>query len=159
MKGMLKWPLIIAVIVVVLRVVLEQAGAPGFLTNVVSLVVLYLVICPLYFAFTIADSGVARPYVSLLKVTALYTALARAMVIPTYWLAYTYQWSAPRFTVAQGGVVGPNVTPIYGYVLIPLGAALVWIVASLVTGGGLGSIVIALKRKSAKGRVLEPGKA
>jgi hypothetical protein len=45
--------------------------------------------------------------------------------------------------------VGPNVTPLFGYVLIPLGAALAWILISLVVGGGLGSVVIAIKRKTA----------
>ena len=156
MKGMMKWPLIIAAIFVVVRVVLEQAGAPGWLNNLFSVVVLYLVVVPIYFSVRIADSGVARPYVTLLKMTALYTALARAMVIPTYWLAYYYQWSAPRFSVAMGGNVGPDVTPLVGYVLIPVGAALAWIVASLVIGGGLGSIVIAVKRRTpAKAKVAQ----
>lgn len=150
MKGVLKWPLIIAAIVVVLRVVLERAGAPEAVNNIVSVVVLYVLIAPLYFAFRIAKTGVARPYLTLLKTTALFTMLARAMVIPTYWLAYYYQWQQPRFSTAQNGVVGPGVTPLFGYVLIPIGAALVWIIISLIVGGGLGSIVIAVKRKSAK---------
>ena len=148
MKGMLKWPLIIAAIFVVVRVVLEQAGSPEWLNSLVSLVALYLLVVPLYFSFRIANSGIDRPYRTLLKMTALYTALARSMVIPMYWLAYHFQWSAPRFSVALGGNVGPNVTTIFGYVLIPLGAAVAWIVASLVTGGGLGSIVIVIKRKA-----------
>ena len=147
MKGLLKWPLIIAAIVVVVRVVLEQAGAPDRLNNLFSVVVLYVLVFPLYFAVRIANSGVARPYRTLLKTTALYTALARSMVIPTYWLAYYFQWTAPRFSVAQGGNVGEGVTPLFAYILIPLGAALAWILASLVIGGGLGSIVIAVKRK------------
>ena len=151
MKGALKWPLIIAAILVVLRVVLERAGSPEPINNILSVVVLYVLIAPLYFAFRIAKTGVAsRPYVTLLKTTALYTMLARAMVIPTYWLAYYYQWQQPRFSVAQNGVVGPGVTPLFGYVLIPIGAAFVWIIVSLIVGGGVGSIVIAAKRKSAK---------
>ena len=147
MKGMMKWPLIIAAILVVVRVVLEQAGAPGWLNNLFSVVILYILIVPLYFSVRIANSGVERPYRTLLKKTALFTALARSMVIPTYWLAYYYQWSAFRFSVPAGGNVGPNVTPLFGYVLIPLGAAVAWILVSLVLGGGLGSIVIAIKRK------------
>src|SRR5262245_49015020 len=146
-KTMLKWPLIIAAILVVARVVLEQAGQPESLTRFFSVVVLYVLIAPLYFAFRIAGNGIARPYRTLLKLTALNTALARSMVIPTYWLAYHYQWTARRFSLAEGGNVGPNVTPLLGYVLIPLGAALVWIVVSLVVGGGLGSLVIAVKRR------------
>ena len=84
---------------------------------------------------------------TLFKKIALFTALARSMVIPTYWLAYHYQWTEFRFSVAAGGNVGPNVSPLMGYVGIPVGAAIAWILISLVVGGGLGSIVIKLKRK------------
>ncbi|HYR92507.1 MAG TPA: hypothetical protein VE422_51160 [Terriglobia bacterium] len=150
MKGLMKWPLIIAAIVVVLRIVFERLGAPDTLNNILSVVVLYVFICPVYFAIRIATSGVPRPYLTLLKMTALYTALARAMVIPTYWLAYIYGWPEQRFSVAAGGVVGPGVTPLNGYILTPLVAGIMWILVSLVAGGGLGSIVIAVKRRSAK---------
>src|SRR3989442_15025113 len=87
MKGILKWPLIIAAFLVVVRVVLERAGAPETINNIFSVVVFYVLIAPLYFAFRIAGSGIAAPYKNLLKTTALFTALARSMVIPTYWLA------------------------------------------------------------------------
>jgi hypothetical protein len=147
MNGMLKGPLIIAAILVVGRVVLERAGAPGWLNNLFSVVVLYVFIVPLYFAFRIANSGVDRPYRTLFKKIALFTALARSMVIPTYWLAYHYQWTEFRFSVAAGGNVGPNVSPLMGYVGIPVGAAIAWILISLLVGGSLGSIVIKLKRK------------
>jgi hypothetical protein len=133
---------------VVGRIVLEQAGAPGWLNNLVSVVILYVFIAPLYFAFRIAGSGIEHPYRTLLKKTALFTALARSMVIPTYWLAYHFQWTAPRFSVEQGGNVGPNMTPLWGYVLIPFGAAVVWILISLIVGGLLGSLVIKMKRKT-----------
>jgi hypothetical protein len=111
-------------------------------------VILYVFIAPLYFAFRIAGSGIEHPYRTLLKKTALFTALARSMVIPTYWLAYHFQWTAPRFSVEQGGNVGPNMTPLWGYVLIPFGAAVVWILISLIVGGLLGSLVIKMKRKT-----------
>ncbi len=149
MKGMLKWPLILAAVFIIARIVLEQAGAPDSINNLVSVVVLYVFVFPLYFAVRIARSNVARPYATLLKMTALYAALARAMVAPTYWLAYMYGWTQPRFSQAQGGVVGPDITPLLA-VLIPFGAMIVWVLASLIIGGGLGSIVIAIKRKSAK---------
>ena len=150
MKGLLKGPLIIAAFLVVARVILERAGAPETVNNLFSVVVFYVLIAPLYFAFRIAKSGVERPYRTLLKTIALFTALARAMVIPTYWLAYAYSWPQLRFSVRGGGNVGPGVTPFMGYVGIPLVAAVVWILVSLVVGGGLGSILIALKRRSAK---------
>ena len=150
MKGAIKVPLIIAAILVVGRVLLERAGAPETINNLLSVVVLYVLVVPLYFAFRIAKTGVPHPYSTLLKSTALFTALARAMVIPTYWLAYAYQWPQARFSTDAGGNVGPGITPLWGYVLIPIGAALLWILVSLVVGGGLGSILIAVKRKSAK---------
>jgi len=148
MKGAFKVPLIIAAILVVGRVLLERAGAPETINNLLSVVVLYVLVVPLYFAFRIAKTGVPHPYTTLLKSTALFTAMARAMVIPTYWLAYAYQWPQARFSTAAGGNVGPGITPLWGYVLIPIGAALLWILISLVVGGGLGSILIAVKRKS-----------
>jgi hypothetical protein len=147
MKGMLKWPLVIAAIVVVLRVAMEQWQAPEMLTNLVSVVALYLVICPVYFAFRIAGSGIERPYRQLLKSIALYAALARSFVIPTYWLAYIYQWQAPRFALDHGGVVGPNVTPLRAFVLTPLVAGIAWVLGSLIIGGALGSAVIAIFRR------------
>lgn len=148
MKGMLKWPLIIAAILVVGRIIIEQAGGPGWLANLFSVVILYVIIAPLFFAFRIANSGIEGPYRTLLKKTALFAALARSMVIPTYWLAYHFQWTAPRFSVAQGGNVGPNISPIVGYVVIPFVAAVVWILFSLLVGGGLGSLVIKIKRRA-----------
>jgi hypothetical protein len=145
---MMKGPLILAAIVIVARVILEQAGAPGWLNNLFSVVVLYVLIIPIYFAVRIANSGVDRPYRTLLKYTAMYAVLARCMVIPTYWLAYYFQWSAPRFGAQQGGNVGFGVTPFMGYVGIPLLALLAWVVFSVVVGGGLGSLVIKAKRKN-----------
>lgn len=53
---MLKWPLVIAGIVVVLRVVLEQLQAPAIVSNLVSVVALYLAIGPVYFAVRISPS-------------------------------------------------------------------------------------------------------
>ncbi len=150
MKGLLKWPLIIAAFLVITRVILERAGAPETVNNLFSVVVFYVLVAPVYFAFRIGSSGVDRPYRTLLKTIALFTALARSMVIPFYWLAYLYSWPQFRFSVKGGGNVGPGVTPFWGYVGIPLLAAIVWIIVSLVVGGGLGSIVIALKRKSGK---------
>src|SRR5262249_36682913 len=132
MKQLLKWPLIVAAVVVVLRIVLEQSGAPDSVSTIFSVVILYVLIAPLYFGSQIATRNVPRAYVALLKTTALFTALARTMVIPTYWLAYIFQWPQGRFSVGQGGVVGPGVTPMRGYVLIPLAAAAAWIVLSVI---------------------------
>ena len=121
---------------------------PDLATNLVSVVALYLVICPIYFAFRIANTGMERPYIQQLKSTALYATLARSLVIPAYWLAYIYQWQAPRFSVHNGGVVGPDVTPLRAFVLIPLLAGAAWVPGSLIIGGTLGSVVIKLRRRT-----------
>jgi hypothetical protein len=146
LKGMLKWPLVIAGVAVVLRVVLEQLQAPATAANLVSVVALYLAICPIYFAVRISRSGIEHPYRQLFKSVVLYATLARALVIPTYWLAYIYQWHIPRFLVSQGGVVGPNVGPFRAFVGVPLVAGVAWVIGSLIIGGTLGSIVIAIMR-------------
>jgi hypothetical protein len=146
LKGMLKWPLVIAAIAVVLRVVLEQLQAPAIAANLVSVVALYLAIGPIYFAVRISRSGIEHPYRQLFKSIVVYAALARALVIPTYWLAYIYQWQTPRFLVSQGGVVGPGVGPIRAFVGVPLAAGIAWVIGSIIIGGTLGSIIIVIMR-------------
>lgn len=150
LKGMLKWPLIIAGIAVVLRVVVEQLQAPTAVANMISVVMLHLVICPVYFAIRIGLSGVEHPYRQLLKSVTLYVVLARCLIIPTYWLAYIYQWQAPRFLVTGGGVVGPDVSPFRAFVGVPLVLSMVWIVGSVVVGGVLGSIVLTITRRATR---------
>src|SRR5687768_18141603 len=98
MKGILKWPLLIAFVVIVARVVLEQSGLPETTTNYVSAVALHLLIFPLYLAVGIGGSGAAHPYLTLLKTIFLYSALVRAVIVVTYWLAYIYQWPESRFS-------------------------------------------------------------
>jgi hypothetical protein len=146
MKGILKWPLIITAILVVLRVVTEQGGVPDSVNDLISVAALTVVIFPLYFALRIAQSGIARPYRTEFKLTALYAALARLMVLPTYWLARIYEWPQPRFA----GTWGPDVTPFVGFIAIPVLTGVFWVVASTVVGGALGSIVIAITRKFSK---------
>jgi hypothetical protein len=145
-KGILKWPLIIAAVVVVLRVVVEQAGAPNIVANALSVVALHFFIGPVYFAIRIAKSGIARPYTTLFKLITLYVVLTRAMVLPTYWLARVYEWPQPRFY----GLAGPDVTPFTGYIAIPFATAAFWIVASVIFGGVLGSIIIAITNRGAR---------
>jgi hypothetical protein len=141
MKGILKWPLIIAAVVTVLRVVIERAGAPDMISGIFGVVWLHLILVPLYFAFRIAKSNVSRPYLTQLKLTFLYVVFARLMILPTYWLGYIYQWPQSRFS----GLIGPDVTPFEGYIGVPLVTAAIWIVLSTVIGGAIGCLVIALR--------------
>ena len=141
MKGILKWPLIVAAVVVVLRVIVEQSGAPDSVANVFSVVALHLVIGPIYFAIMLARSGVPRPYRELIKAIGLYVILTRAMVLPTYWLARIYHWPQQRF----GGLA--DATPFTGFIAVPFQTAAIWIVVSLVFGGVCGSIIMAILRQ------------
>lgn len=138
MKGILKWPLIIAAVVVVLRVVVEQSGTPDAIANLLSVVALHFLIVPVYLAIRIGKSEVSRPYATLLKLVALYVVLTRAMVLPTYWLARIYEWPQPRFA----GLAGTDVTPFTGYIAVPFLTAAFWIVASIIFGGIVGAIII-----------------
>src|SRR5262249_23640967 len=145
-KGILKWPLIIAAVVVVFRVVVEQAGAPDGVANLLSVVALHFVICPVYFAIRIAKGGIPRPYITEFKLITLYVLLVRAMVLPIYWLARVYGWPQQRFH----GLAGPDVSAFRGYIGIPFVTAGFWIVASVVFGGVLGSIIIAITNRAVR---------
>jgi len=147
LKGILRWPLIVAAIVVVLRVVTERAGLPDTVNNLLSVAVLHTLLVPLYFAIRIGNNGVSRPYATLFKLVAVYAVLTRLMIIPTYWLARVYEWTQPRFA----GTWGPDVNPFVGYVGVPFVTAAFWIVASIVIGGAIGSIVIAFSRRRLAG--------
>lgn len=142
-----KGPLVLAAIIIVLRLVLERAGAPHAVNNVFGVVWLYFLV-PIYFAFRFAEAGAEQPFKGLFESLVLYVTYTRLMIMPTYWLAYAFQWTAPRFSVAQGGVVGEGVSPIEGYLLIPMRNAIVWIVAATVLGMIIGSVSLFLLRRS-----------
>jgi len=147
-KSLLKWPLIIAVILVVVRVVLEQLGMPETVNNVFGVAWLYFLV-PIYFALHIAEVGEPKPFLSLLKITAIFAACTRVMIIPVYMLAYAFQWQAPRFSLSQGGVVGEGITPLNGYLLIPARNAIFWIVSATIVGLIIGGITLLIKRRLA----------
>jgi hypothetical protein len=146
-KVNMKWPLVIAAILVVARIVFEQMGAAENVNNIFGVAWLYF-LAPIYFAVQIANSGVAKPFLELIRSTAIFTTYTRLMVMPTYWLAYMNRWTAPRFSTAQGGVVGEGITPLQGYLVIPVRNALFWIVAATIVGAIIGSVALAIKRRS-----------
>ncbi len=149
MKDMFKWPFAIAAVLVVTRIVTEQMGMPDTVNNLISVAALYVLIAPMYFALKIAKSNEPHPYKNLLKTVALFTVLVRGLlVIPTYWMAYGFNWTALRFSVAGGGIVGPDVSMAFviGY---PFVALAFWVAASVLVGGGVGSAIIANTRRAA----------
>jgi len=144
MKGMMKWPLVIAAVLVVGRVALEQIGAPE-LNKVFGVVWLYFLV-PVYFAVKIGSSGEAQPFKELFKSVALFAIYTRLMVMPTYCLAYMFQWTAPRFSLTRDRVVGEGVSPLDGYLIIPVRNALVWAAIATIVGAVIGSITLAIRR-------------
>ena len=144
LKGILKWPLIVAAVVVVLRVISERAGAPAVFSSMLSVVALHTIIAPLYFAVQIGLSGAPHPYGMLMKLIGIYVVLTRAMILPIYWLARIFEWPESRFA----GLAGPDVTPFVGFIAVPFLTAAFWIVASLIVGGLIGSITLGLMRRS-----------
>ena len=144
LQGILKWPLIVVGSVVVFRVVVERAGAPRAVSNLVSVAALTTVLGPLYFALQIGLARKPRPYLMLIQLVFTYAVCARAMVLPTYWAARMLHWTEPRFA----GVDAAN--PLVGFIALPLLTAAVWIVASMVTGSLIGFITLALMRSRIK---------
>src|SRR5262249_17047891 len=115
LQGILKWPLIVAAVVVISRVLVERAGAPGVVSNMLSVAALHTLIVPLYLAGRIGRSNDPRPYFTLIKLIAIYAICTRAMVLPTYWAARIFNWPEPRFA----GLAGPDVTPFVGFIAVP----------------------------------------
>ena len=144
MSSLVRLPLIIAAIVIVVRVVLEQVGAPSSVNQVFGVAWLYLLV-PIYFGLNLAAAD--SPYKSLFKTLLCFVAYTRVMVMATYMAAYQLKWTAPRFSVEGGGVVGEGVTALEGLLLIPVRNLLIWIVIGTLVGMIIGSIVVAVKRR------------
>jgi hypothetical protein len=142
----MRWGVIIAAVIIVARIVLEQAGMPGSINNIFGVAWLYFIF-PVLFALSIRGRGAASPYKSLLKDVVLFALYTRLMVMVTYMLAYVLRWSAPRFAY-PGGNVGEGVGIWTGMLLIPLRNVLIWIVMATVVGMIIGSITRLLRRKA-----------
>jgi hypothetical protein len=143
---MYKWPLLVAALIVIVRVVFEQLGAPESVNFVFGVVWLYFIV-PFTFASAIVKSGAARPYVELFKNLLVFSVITRLMVVPTYWLAYAFQWPALRFRLDAGGVVGEGVTPLFGYLIYPALNGLSWVIFAVLVGMLLGGITLYVRRR------------
>ncbi len=104
----MRWGLILAAAVIVLRIVLEQAGAPEKLSFFFGVAWLYFIF-PILFALSIRAHNAASPFKSLLKNVLLFVLCTRLMVMITYMLAYIFSWKASRFAF-PAGTVGENVS-------------------------------------------------
>ena len=143
----MRWGLILAAAVIVLRIVLEQAGASEKVAFFCGVSWLFFVF-PVLFALSIRAHNVAGPFKSLLKDVLLFVLCARVMVMITYMLAYIFSWKPSRFAF-PAGTVGENVSVWAGIFFIPLRLLLIWIVLATILGMIIGSITLLLKRKGA----------
>jgi hypothetical protein len=141
LKGILKWPLIVAAAVIVLRIVVERAGAPASISNLFSVVALHTVIVPIYIAVSLGKSRKPHLYGKLFKLILAYVLSTRAMLLVVYWLARVFRWQEARFSGLSDS------TPLIGFIFIPFATAAFWIVASMVVGGALGSAILAIMNR------------
>jgi hypothetical protein len=121
-----------------------SAARTSFVNNVFSVLLLTCLICPLYFAIRIGLGQESRPYGTFLKANVLYATLARAMIIPTYWLAKIFQWGDARF----GSVVQDGVSPLKAYFLTPLNPVI--FLLSIIVGSICGLVALAVIRLFSK---------
>ncbi len=142
--------LIIAAVIIVIRLVLEFSGAPGWLNTVFGVAWLYFIV-PVFFAREIVASGDATPMKTLAVSLFFYALYTRLMVAVTYMMAYAFSWQTPRFLLENGGNVGDGVTPLDGYLIIPARNILVWVVAAVLIGMLIGWVttLIAGKKQTA----------
>ncbi len=146
MSSLIRLPLIITAIVVVARVLLEQTGAPSGINQIFGVAWLYFLV-PIYFGMNLAAAD--HPYKALFKTLLCFVAYTRLMVMATYMAAYQLNWTAPRFSLEGGGVVGEDVSALKGLLVIPVRNLLIWIVIGTLVGMIIGSVVVAIKRRGA----------
>ncbi|MEE8586048.1 MAG: hypothetical protein V3T83_14485 [Acidobacteriota bacterium] len=142
MADMQRIPLILAAVIIVVRILLEENGAGSGVTFILGVSWLHLLV-PIYFALQITGD---HPYKGLFKQVLIYSIFTRLMVMVTYMLAYQFNWSATRFGVAGGGGVGAD-SALSGLVLAPLTNLAFWIIAAVVVGMITGSITLAIRRR------------
>ena len=146
--GLMKAGVLVAACIIVVRIILEQFGAPESVNNIFGVAWLYLVF-PVLFALRIAASGEPGPFKALFKTLLLFGVYTRLMVMASYMLAFLFKWQAPRFSLKMGGNVGPDVSALQGLLVIPVRNALIWIVMATVLGMIIGGIILFRKRKPA----------
>ena len=140
--------LILAAVIIIVRIMLELAGAPEWINNIFGVAWLYLIF-PVFFALSVAKSGVAGRFKALLKDVFLFALYTRLMVMVSYMAAYQFQWPAPRFSSAMGGNVGAAVDALSGLLLIPGRNVLIWVVLATLVGIIVGGITLLAKRRAA----------
>ena len=146
--SLMKIGIFLAAVIIVVRIILEQAGAPEMINNIFGVAWLYFVF-PVLFALRIARDRETGRVKALFREVFLFAVYTRLMVAVSYMAAYQFQWTAPRFSAAMGGNVGPGVSPLSGLLLIPGRNALIWIVLATALGMIIGGVTLWAKKKPA----------
>ena len=146
MKGLIKTPLIIAVVFIVGRILLELAGAPGAITHALGVTWLNLLV-PIYLGFRIASAGSSSPFKSLFMPVFLFALYTRLIVMVTYMLAYVLNWDAYRFSLEGNGGVGHD-SALQGMIVIPAMNLVLSVVGLTVIGMILGSLTLLIRRRT-----------
>ena len=152
MINRIKGPLIVTLVVMVVRILLEEMGAPGAITNIFGVIWLAFPVA-IYLAWGVAASREAHPYKALVKLIVLYGVCARLMVAVSYSLAYAFAWSAPRFS--GGGVIGEEVTALQGLLLTPAFNLVPGLIMAIGSGLLVGPATLAIRRKMLKPKVTD----
>ena len=142
----MKTGVIVAAVIIVVRIILEQQGSPEFINNIFGVAWLYLIL-PILFALRILARGNTGPFKALLRDVFLFALYTRLMVMFTYMLAYFLKWKAPRFSTSMGGNVGDDVSLMMGVLVFPARNAVIWVLFAVAIGMILGGIILWLKRK------------
>ena len=145
--GIIKVPVIIAIVVAVARFALEASGASTVVSMVFGVAWLHMLF-PIYFALQIVERRYEKPFMTLMKITALWALPVRIVVAISYVLGYVYQINSLRFQAESGGPIGEGITPVKGYLLLPLANFVSWMVFALVLSAIFGGIALNLKKRS-----------
>ena len=144
----MKTGVIIAAVILIARIALEQAGAPESVNSIFGVVWLYLVL-PVFFAVHLTKASVASPFKAVIKDSALFGLYTRLMIMVIYMVAYELRWTSPRFMLNQGGNIGPDVSFLVGFIFIPVRNVFIWVVVAVVAGTITGGATLLLRKRTA----------
>jgi hypothetical protein len=146
---LVKGPILIALAVTALRVTVEAFGVPDALSMVFGVAWLHILV-PIYLALKIQGRAFEKPFITLLKATVLWAVPVRAVVATTYVLGYVYQIDSLRFQTASAGPVGEGVTPLQGFLVLPLLNFVSWMVMGVIIAAITGGITLKLKPQATR---------
>ncbi len=145
---LIRMPILIALAVTLVRATVEAFGAPTAVSMIFGVAWLHMLF-PVYFAIKILELGFEKPFFTLIKTTVMWAVPVRVAVAITYVLGYVYQIDSLRFQTESLGPVGEGVTPLQGYLLLPMLNFGSWMVIAVVLATITGGITLRVKQRSA----------